>query len=96
MAGTNGKAADVHPLLATGRGGSSSAKSPAGTRWYAMVPGSRITSRVPSSEIQVFPTIFCAVFAVSDGTRWYATVSERALDHFADGLPGIRVLKIKE
>ena len=49
-----------------------------------MVPGSRITSRVPSSEIQVFSTIFCAVFAVSDGTRWYPTVPERALDHFAD------------
>ena len=57
---------------------------PDGTRSYAMVPGSRITSRVPSSEIQVFPTIFCAVFVVSDGTRWYPTVPERALDHFAD------------
>ena len=57
---------------------------PDGTRSYAMVPGSRITSRVPSSEIQVFPTILCAVFAVSDGTRWYPTVPERALDHFAD------------
>src|SRR6201992_2683288 len=57
---------------------------PDGTRSYAMVPGSRITSRVPSYEIQVFPTIFCAVFAVSDGTRWYPTVPERGLDHFAD------------
>ena len=57
---------------------------PDGTRSYAMVPGSRITSRVPSSEIQVLPTTFCAVFAISDGTRWYPTVPERALDHFAD------------
>ena len=59
---------------------------PDGTRSYAMVPGSRITSRVPSSEIQAFLTIFCAVFVVSDGTRRYATVPERALDHFADVL----------
>ena len=57
---------------------------PDGTRSYAMVPGSRITSRVPSSEIQVFPTIFRAVFVVSNGTQWYPTVPERALDHFAD------------
>ena len=50
---------------------------PHGTWWYAKVPGSRITSRQPSSQIWVFTTIFCAVFVVRDGTRvsvWQALV----------------------
>jgi hypothetical protein len=46
-----------------------------------MVPGSRITSRVPSSEIRAFCTVFSLQF-------WrlmcYAMVPEQALDGFAD------------
>ena len=42
---------------------------PDGMRRYAVVPGLRIIFRVPSSEIRVFPAIFCAVFVVRDGTR---------------------------
>ena len=58
---------------------------PDGTR-CAKVPGSRITSRQPSSQIWVFSTIFCAVFVVRDGPR--ASVWQ-ALVRFADVAPSI-------
>ena len=68
---------------------------PDGTRSYAMVPGSRITSRVPSSEFKFSPLLvhilcsFCCkrwYAMIRDGTRWYPTVPERALDHFASNV----------
>src|SRR6201992_562893 len=46
---------------------------PGGTRRYAVVPGSRIIFRVPSSEIRPFSWwMWSAV--VRGGTRWYAKI----------------------